>query len=926
MRTRRNFTQRGWTATAIGIGLLIGAAQTAVAQSAKQIFDPGQLRTLNLTIDPVDWTTIQGDLTFSIEVPAQFWLDGEAPILISVRRKSDPALTSAAGYAKVSLSLDINDFVLGQSWHGLKKLSLENGGDSDVISEGFAWQLARLAGSTQGFGYAAGNANWVRLIINGVDTGVYVNPEKRDKRFLENRKLYLDGFTWLYEVEDQNGELILQVGGLQDSPAVQQLCYSPFNLISPCAAPDLATELPQYIEMSGLLTEIALDAFISNGDALLTAGKNFYFADFTYPGAPLRMYLPWDLDGAKFNNQTKTKSIYSPNQPSAYIDLLNVSTFRTQYSQIYNDLICGPWSASSLTNLVDTIEPLLTTVLAADPNHDSGAITFSDMKNWFLARITNVTGQIEGFQTCPTVQLLVNEVMASNGTFLEDPVEPGEFPDWFELYNPATVPVDVGGIYVTDSVLNPTKYQLAAGVTIPALGYYLMYADDDGTQGPEHTNFKLSALGDSLVIYDRDGVTQLDIVTFGPQYVDVAYGRYPDGSGPFDFMPTPTPGQPNATHNPPPVLTQTERDLNVPGNTDSVVVTTTASDDSAVASVTLHYDAGFGDQLVAMYDDGFSGDGLSGDGMYGGLIPSFGNDTIVRYWIEAIDDLGANTIDPVPAPITTYVYVVGYTPPPLFVNEYMASNSTGIEDPDEPLAHEDWLEIYNAGTSAVSLDGMYLSDNLLFPTKFALPNGLVVPANGHLLLWADSEPFQGITHLGFNLSATGDEIAIADIDARGNVQIDVVIFGPQLSNVAEGSCPDGYSVVQVLETPSPGTPNLGEVGCTSGSNVVFSGTASGGDIDVTLEGIGVGITTVPGDTSADVALELADVINADSTLAAMGVGASSLGSRLIANGQISGVTITDPTISVPEPSAFLQLLVGAGLLRALKSRRGGSRK
>jgi len=922
----RGLAARCCSAFVVALGLLVGATQSATAQTWPDIFDPGQLLTLNLTIDPADWATIQGDTTFSMEVPAQFWLNSEPSILISVRRKSDPALTAAGGFAKVSLSLDINDFVLGQTWHGLKKLSLENGGDSNVISEGFAWQMVRLASTTQGFGYSGGYASWVRLIINGVDTGVYVNAEKRDKRFLENRGLFLAGFTWLYEVEDQSGGLILQVGGPQASSTVEQLCYSPFDLSSPCATPDLATELPQYIEMPGLLTELAVDAFTANADALLTAGKNFYFADFTYPGAPLRMYFPWDLDGAKFNNQTKMASIYSPMQTSPYADLLDAAAIRAQYSQIYNDLICGPWSNTSLTALIDVIEPVLTAALAADPNHGDGENSFSGVRSWVTGRISNVIGQIEGFQACPTVQLQVNEVMATNGVFLEDPVEPGEFPDWFEIYNPALVAVDIGGIYVTDDPLDPTKYQLPGGVSIPAQGHYLMYADDDGTQGPEHTNFKLSGTGESVAIYDRDGVTQLDIVTFGPQFTDVAYGRFPDGSGPFDFMPTATPGQTNGPHNPPPFLDQTTRDIDVPSSTDSVSVTTAASDDSALASVTLHYDAGFGDQAIAMFDDGNSGDGLAGDGVYGALIPAFANDTIVKYWIHATDDLGASTVEPVPAPVTTHVYVVGYTPPPLVVNEFMASNSTFIEDPDEPLAFADWLEIYNGGTSPVSLDGMYLGDNLLFPTMFALPNGLVVPADGHLLLWADGEPLQGIDHLGFKLAAIGEQIGIVDVDARGNVLVDVVSFGPQLTDVAEGSCPDGYAVVQVLLTPSPGTPNLGELGCTDGSNLVFYGIASGGNIVVTIEGIVVVSTALPGDTSGDVASYLADAVNADASLDALGIGASSLGPRFITNGEITNITIIDPTISLPEPTGVWQLIAGVGLLQLFASRRRALRR
>jgi hypothetical protein len=922
-KTRRGEALR-WALTALAAGLLLGAAHPAVAQSWPDVFDPGQLLTLNLTMDPGDWTTVQGDTSFSIEVPAQFWLDGEASMLISVRRKSDPALSAGTGFNKVSLSLDINDLVGGQTWHDLKKLSLENGGDSNVISEGFAWQMVRLAGTTQGFGYSAGYASWVRLIINGVDTGVYVNAEKRDKRFLENRGLFLDGFTWLYEVEDQNGGLIFQLGGPQDSPTVEQLCYSPFELSSPCATPDLATELPQYIEMPGLLTELAIDAFTGNGDALLTAGKNFYFADSTYPAAPLRMYFPWDLDGAKFNNQTKSASIYGPSNASPYADLLDVTEIRAQYSQITNDLICGPWSDASLTNLLDTIEPVLSAALTADPNHDGSENSFSNVRSWVSARITNVIGQIEGFQTCPTVQLQVNEVMAANGAFLEDPVEPGEYPDWFEIYNPAAKSVDVDGVYLTDDPLDPTKYQFPIGVTIPARGYYRVYADDDGTQGPDHTNFKLSNTGESVAIYDRDGVTQLDIVTFGPQFTDVAYGRYPDGSGPFDFMPTPTPGQANAPHNPPPMIHQTVRDIDLPEDTDTVVVTVVASDDSAIVSVTLHCDGGYGDQQFAMFDDGISVDGSSGDGVYSGSIPPFATDSIVRYWVEASDDLGATSVEPLSAPATTHVYVVGYTPPPLIVNEFMASNATFIEDPDEPLAHEDWLEIYNGGTSPVSLDGMYLSDNLLFPTKFALPTGLTVPAHGQLLLWADGEPLQGINHLGFKLAAIGEEIGIADVDARGNMQVDAVSFGPQLTDTAEGSCPDGYAEVEALTSPSPGAPNLGEPGCVSGSNIVFGGVASGGDIIVTLADVPVGITTFPGDTSAEVALMLSDSINADATLAGMGMGANALSSRLIANGPFDDVTINDPTISLPEPSALWQLIAGTALLQVLRSRRAAA--
>ena len=192
-------------------------------------------------MEPGDWQTVQNDESLSIEVPATFWVDGESPILISVRRKSGDPLGAAPQFAKVSLKLDINEYVTGQSWHGLKKLSLENGGDQDVVSEGLAWQLERLASGTHGYGYQAGHFAWVHLFINGVDTSVYVHVEQRDKRFLENRGVFVEGLTWLYKVSDVNG-LDLKVGGPQESPTVEALCYEPFGGNQPCPQPDLADD------------------------------------------------------------------------------------------------------------------------------------------------------------------------------------------------------------------------------------------------------------------------------------------------------------------------------------------------------------------------------------------------------------------------------------------------------------------------------------------------------------------------------------------------------------------------------------------------------------------------------------------------------------------------------------------------------------
>ncbi len=144
--------------------------------------------------------------------------------------------------------------------------------------------------------------------------------------------------------------------------------------------------------------------------------------------------------------------------------------------------------------------------------------------------------------------LVINEIMASNHDTLEDPDEPDEYPDWIELYNGTAETIALDGMYLTDDLQDLTKWQIAGGVEIEPGGYLLFFADDDGTQGAFHTNYKLSASGESIALVDQDGTTLLDTITFGTQTEDVSYGRYPNGDDTWGFHQVATPGEANRPH------------------------------------------------------------------------------------------------------------------------------------------------------------------------------------------------------------------------------------------------------------------------------------------------------------------------------------------------------------------------------------------
>jgi hypothetical protein len=136
------------------------------------------------------------------------------------------------------------------------------------------------------------------------------------------------------------------------------------------------------------------------------------------------------------------------------------------------------------------------------------------------------------------VGLKINEWMAN---------PPAGDNDWFEIYNPGTVPVALDGLYLTDTLATKTMFKIAPlsfiGVGFQAYAVYI--ADGSTNKGPEHVNFSLKAGGEAIGLYDGLG-TRMDSVTFGSQTQGVSEGRLLDGSSTITTFPgTPSPGRVN---------------------------------------------------------------------------------------------------------------------------------------------------------------------------------------------------------------------------------------------------------------------------------------------------------------------------------------------------------------------------------------------
>jgi len=147
----------------------------------------------------------------------------------------------------------------------------------------------------------------------------------------------------------------------------------------------------------------------------------------------------------------------------------------------------------------------------------------------------------------PGIPLKINEIMAANATGETD--AQGDYDDWVELHNAGDDPLDIAGMYMTDDLDEPTKWQIPLGdpskTTIAPHDFLLIWMDNDSAASGLHAGFKLSASGETLAVFAADGLSLVDELEFGEQRPDIAYGRYPDGTDQWRFLAFPSPANAN---------------------------------------------------------------------------------------------------------------------------------------------------------------------------------------------------------------------------------------------------------------------------------------------------------------------------------------------------------------------------------------------
>lgn len=107
----------------------------------------------------------------------------------------------------------------------------------------------------------------------------------------------------------------------------------------------------------------------------------------------------------------------------------------------------------------------------------------------------------------------------------------------------------------------------------------------------------------------------------------------------------------------------------------------------------------------------------------------------------------------------------------LYINEVCVANKQYV---DEYREDDDWIEIYNDGTTAVDLGGMYITDNSNL-LRYEIPTGYeeetTVPAKGYLIIWADGDSTQGALHTNFQLDKKKNETVTLSRILDGEIDV-----------------------------------------------------------------------------------------------------------------------------------------------------------
>ncbi len=286
---------------------------------------------------------------------------------------------------------------------------------------------------------------------------------------------------------------------------------------------------------NGLTADVSVGSYLVPGIKNLMDARSVYLSnttEFTFMPPSITNVLADNTSPLLNTAVNITADVAGSSISGVYLGFRNLNSDKFSKVLMYDDGLHNDGAASDNNfGASIAINSALTQYYIYAENNDAGIFSPERAEHEFYTLATDLP-------TAQPGQIVINELLPLNQADTVD--ENGKYEDWIEFYNTTSSPLSMFGLYLTDDITNPTKFTFPENSFIPANGYLIVFADEDATTTQYiHCNFKLSANGETIMLSNQSGAV-LDSITFGVPVIDVAYGRCPNGTGPFQILVTST--------------------------------------------------------------------------------------------------------------------------------------------------------------------------------------------------------------------------------------------------------------------------------------------------------------------------------------------------------------------------------------------------
>lgn len=168
--------------------------------NTEDVLDKNSITSIDIKIKESDWKWLLENATKEEYKTADVTINGETFNNVGIRPKGNSSLTSVANDSttdRYSIKIDFGQYVDGQTYHGIRKLVLNNNiSDATYMKEAISYDIYNF------LGIATPEYSYTDIKINGSDWGLYLGVEVIDERFIE--KNYGEVSGNLYKPETMN--------------------------------------------------------------------------------------------------------------------------------------------------------------------------------------------------------------------------------------------------------------------------------------------------------------------------------------------------------------------------------------------------------------------------------------------------------------------------------------------------------------------------------------------------------------------------------------------------------------------------------------------------------------------------------------------------------------------------------------------------